>query len=352
MKKFNFSLLLLLIAGIAGAQNRNVLIEKYAATWCGYCPAATIEMDSLMQVNPRIIGLSTHYNDAMEIQDGRAATQAYVEAFPGSTIDRVKFNTESKLNVFYQNWEPLLEERLNTPSPVTVAGTAVYASSTNTINIDLTVNVVENITGEVRVNAYILEDSVTGGSQYNQRNYYFNNDPNHPYLYQAGDPILNYVHNHVLRAMAGGAFGAGNYESPTAGSEISHSFSVDVDPNWSLEHLKVIFLAQAYSSELEQREILNAERGEIDMTSAIDRQTLTNYLVYPNPVQSTFTIGTSTSKQIEVHLYDVLGKELKLGKSNFQTPALLELPANIQAGTYLLEIKEGNSINRIKINKE
>lgn len=351
MKSF-FTLVLLTLTTITFAQNRNVLIEKHSATWCGYCPAAAIEMDSLMDVNPNIIGISVHYNDIMQTPDSKVVTEAYVEAFPGSTLDRTKFDSEAKLNVFYQNWDPLIEERLNTPSPIELSGTAVFETTTREMTIVVNGNFVSNYNGDVRLNAYILEDSVTGGSNYNQRNYYFNNDPSHPYLYQAGDPILNYVHNHVLRILAGGPWGQTGFNgNHAAGQTINHTFKVDIPANYRADHMEIVLVAQAYDSNINDREILNAKRVALNSTTSIDKIAESPLRIYPNPSQGVIHLaGIQFSSDMEITLFDMLGRTVYSNGVYSTNPIYtLDIPENINAGNYILEVKGKDRVYRKEI---
>ena len=80
--------------------------------------------------------------------------------------------------------------------------------------------------GDFRFNAYLLEDNLI----HNQENS-MNDDISYPDLFGRGDPILGYVHDHVLRKMLGGPYGinpGGGDGIPlnvTPGQTYSYTFS-------------------------------------------------------------------------------------------------------------------------------
>jgi hypothetical protein len=116
-----------------------------------------------------------------------------------------------------------------------------------------------DITGPVRVNVVVVEDSVVGsGNQFDQVNA-FNTQAGHPF-YQRGNPIKNYPHRHVARFMADGTWGATGVipDNPKAGSVYTKQYSFTVNASWKPERMSLVGLVQKYSDNVGAREILQA----------------------------------------------------------------------------------------------
>jgi thiol-disulfide isomerase/thioredoxin len=335
------------------AQQRNVLIEKYSATWCGYCPAAALDMDDYMDTSDNIIGISTHFNDVMEVPEGRTATNAYILSFPGSTIDRHKFDGED-MNVFYQDWLPLVQERLATPSPLNVNAVTSYNPVSRMLDITITVDVVSADQGDFRINCFILEDSVTGGSSYNQANYYFNNDPSHP-LYGQGNPIFNYVHNHVLRKMTGGTWGTASIipNQIGAGEQYTHSYSIALNSTWDENKIKVVSLVQKYDASIEQRDIVNAFQTKSISTAGMkDLSSNSKLRIFPNPTNGSLSIdfGHDLSPNASLKMYSASGVLVWKASSLTSNSGLYTIDCYFldDNGFYFIEVLDDHKTERIK----
>ena len=248
------------ICGISQTPEKHVIIEEGTYTTCGYCPDGAVILHNIIEANPNVIGVSIHHgdNDPMTIPDGDIVNSAYIMAYPRATIERKKFPQFDEVGVGRSAWASLADVRSQITVPASIEGFAQYDAITHEITVDLNAYFYGESVNEYRVNAYIIEDSVTGGPDYNQSNYY-NNTPGHP-MYGLGNPIVGYNHMHVLRAMLGGPWGTeGVIPVPTSdGSSYSHSYTYILPEEYDYDQVKVVVLIQKYSEELNDREIINS----------------------------------------------------------------------------------------------
>ncbi len=72
-----------------------------------------------------------------------------------------------------------------------------------------------------------------------------------------------------------------------------------------------------------------------------------NLIVYPNPIKTRFVIESNTDENINIMIYDLLGKEIFRKKG--MTNSYNEFPQSATFGTYIIKIKKGDSISFLKI---
>jgi hypothetical protein len=158
-----------------------------------------------------------------------------------------------------------------------------------------------DITGPVRVNVVVVEDSVIGsGNQFDQVNA-FNTQAGHPF-YQRGNPIKNYPHRHVARFMADGTWGATGVipDNPKAGAVYTKQYSFTVNASWKPERMSLVGLVQKYSDNVGAREILQAveESLLIRSTRATLDQTESPYLKVAAGGKKTQTIKVTNDNNM------------------------------------------------------
>jgi hypothetical protein len=169
---------------------KNVLMEQYTGTWCGYCPRAIAQIDNLMLTDKKIVHISLHLSDEMTFNLNNSLFQSF--GFTGvPTVHADRSVTWSG--------------NINTITPLHSSANAGLAinvtNSGNTINATVRVKFGNSFTESLKLSVYLLEDGIIA----NQSNYY-NTDPASPY-YQKGSPIPNLVHKNVLIKIGTDMFG-------------------------------------------------------------------------------------------------------------------------------------------------
>lgn len=70
---------------------RNVVMEEFTGTWCGWCPRGMRSVELLSDIyGDRFIPIAVHYNDAFESADFKYVLDNYANgSFPGCTLNRI-----------------------------------------------------------------------------------------------------------------------------------------------------------------------------------------------------------------------------------------------------------------------
>ena len=147
-------------------------------------------------------------------------------------------------------------------SSVTVSFDSVlYNNVTRQIDVYLKAMFTGTVSGDIRFNCIIIEDSVVGtGSGYNQVNAY-NTTAGHTY-YGAGNPIVGLPHRYVARDFLGGTWGTSGVipASVNFGSVATYHYSYTVPANFDEQKISLVGLVSLYSaSGVTNRPILNAD---------------------------------------------------------------------------------------------
>lgn len=210
-----------------------VLVEDFTGSWCGYCPRVAYKLEEAANKNPNIITVGVHYGDKMEYKLVNQMISVYgITGFPTAVLNRFSAWSES-------------ENELNL-SLTREAGLGIaIATAQNGTDLDVTVEVgfAKTYNNDLALVVYLVEDGIVDP----QRNY-MNADATSPW-YQAGDPISNYVHNHVLRVALTDIFG---YTIPNYQTLERNTFTAVLSAStlgYNLQNLHVVaFVLEAAGS--------------------------------------------------------------------------------------------------------
>jgi hypothetical protein len=283
---------------------KKVLVEQATGAWCGYCPDGTVVMKDILQSYPNAIGITLHNGDAMAFTDGNTVNSTYVSGYPAGMVDRVKFPDQTAVGFSRNAWKAKTAERLATPVPIHVEASHTYDMATRQVNVTVKATFYENMSGDFRFNCYIIEDSLTGtGSQWAQANYY-NATAGHP-MYGLGNPIVGYVHNLVTRQMLGGPWGTAGVvpATVTKGSTFEKTYTYTLPAAYRPQHISLVALLQHYSTNVNDREILNADKYKLHYYIGLDEQEIVEYVnLYPNPAGNTLNVAFELTQPSGVKL--------------------------------------------------
>lgn len=108
---------------------RNVLIEEFTGTWCGYCPQGIVTMEALREryTDGSVIPVAVHYNDAMAVDSYFPITQAYSSGFPSAVLNR------ATMTYIYPTDDCVEDIELfkTYPAPAKVTATAMFNDKKN-----------------------------------------------------------------------------------------------------------------------------------------------------------------------------------------------------------------------------
>jgi len=328
---------------------KHVVIEEFTGAWCGYCPDGAAKLNEILTANPSMYGVAIHNEDAMAFTDGNTVDDTYSEGYPTGMVDRFDFAEEAYIAFNRGNWATRATQRAAMVTPVKVDITKTYNATTRALTADVTATFYGNLTGEFRLNCFIIEDGIPGiGTDYEQTNYY-TNAAQTPYY--GANPIVGYIHNHVLRAMLGGAWGSASSipATVTDNGAYTKQYTYTIPATWVPDNCKLIAVVQKYSTDNTKRDLLNAL--EIDMYDPIGIETIDpeNIVVYPNPTNGNINIVNAQNSTIM--LFNILGEEVA-SISNAALNETIDL-SSLAAGTYTIRIVSNKDVlvKKIILNK-
>ncbi|WP_276135129.1 Omp28-related outer membrane protein [Polluticoccus soli] len=323
---------------------KNVVLEIYKHLTCGPCYAIAQYADTCIAKNDAysLVSIYAGITEPFAIPEGVEADDALVGGtHPGPVFDRYKFNFFKSFRASYYATPFSIDgygERERYFERVQVYFKSVnYNSATRELKMKLAAKAWVGFSEELRFNVYLTEDSVKG------------------YQAAAPDPA-NYYHNHVLRAMLGGAWGkAGSIPSSMSkNDEAEYDFTYTVPSNYNTSKMHLIALVQAYDQNIIGRRIVNSEHKTfaeaLDIKDATPAANL-QFNVYPNPATDVLKIsfGTALPKPVELTLEDIAGRVY--GTQQVQADAELNLQ-HLAPGTYLLRIDDGQVVHTHNVIKQ
>lgn len=344
-----------------------VILQDHTGAWCQFCPQASALTEQIAATTPQVIPVIVHTNDSMAFPAGTALSQAFVDAYPSAVIDQVAFPQFEGISTLRQvEWEDRVAARLETAVPVSVRLVdATYAPSTRRLQVGVEATFFGPVTGDLRVNLWVTEDSVTGtGSGYDQANV-FHTQPGHPFE-GAGNPIMGYVHRYTLREMRGGTWGLPGI-IPNAvenGDAFMQIFNWRIKEEQEISRLRLIGLVQRYDpADLSQREILNAislPLPEVALTSISPiSPNEVSIQVAPNPFrdQVEFSFSLRQPASVKLEIMDISGRlvwsEIKENRSgeniHMQWDGRNLDKRKMPEGVYWVSIQAGSLTEYIKI---
>jgi thiol-disulfide isomerase/thioredoxin len=239
---------------------KKVLIEDITATWCGYCPDAMPRIWAIEDAHPgQIVAIAMHESDDLEA-DGSAGLSSYfaLAGYPSGRVDRIANNGEVCLNRGI--WSSVAATRANRNA---TCGLALDASAQG--KVDVYTAFTGDLSGDIRLSVYLVEDSVTG-TNLAQANYY-NTDASSPF-YQRGNPMTDYVHENVLRKMLT-TDEFGDATSATAGTAHKTSFTFNTTGYRQAQCYIVAFVERKGATN-QQHEVLNVQMVKVGQIQTWD----------------------------------------------------------------------------------
>ena len=198
------------IVGISQIPNRNVLLECFSTAICGYCPELGTWLEQMLATvdSTYLIPVCIHAGfgtDAMTTNEADTLSgDLDLQGAPSVSVNRELYYGNLGITVtpdnlgYPDNIPPLEEAEYGVVSPVSISATNNYNPDTRALSVTVNTVFYGPVTGDFRMNCYIIEDSVVGGGAgYNQHSYYYNSpaaDENPWYrvghIHQATDMLL------------------------------------------------------------------------------------------------------------------------------------------------------------------
>ncbi|MFM7775227.1 MAG: Omp28-related outer membrane protein, partial [Candidatus Kapaibacterium sp.] len=254
------------LSALAQQPVKRVLVEEFTGAWCPWCIDGPVRLDAIHdKVGDLMIPVAIHDNDSMTTTEYNQSWKPMAPFFPAGMVNRVFYSDETskKVGIDRGNWEKRTMEELAKPAVCDVTiSKPKFSAATRELSVTVDASFVTDVTGDVRLNAYIVEDKVVGkGTGWDQANAYnkLAGNESHPW-YGKGSPVVGFEHNHVFRRAMGGAWGmAGSVPAGIkSGTKASYTFTTTVPGNWNPDNLVIVGIVQVYNSDVNKCEILNA----------------------------------------------------------------------------------------------
>ena len=216
---------------------KNVLIEQYTGTWCGWCPRAIYQIENLQVTDKKIAHIALHLSDEMTFNMSLTLFQSFgFTGIPTIHADRSLVWTGNNAAI----------SPLHSPSR---AGLAIKVSGVSSnVTADVKIKFGMGFSENLKLSVYLLDDGLIA----NQANYY-NTDPTSPY-YQKGATMANFVHKNVLMKVGTNMYGdAIPPDSIGIGTTYSRTFSFSgLNPDHLAKIKVVAFITYANGSKIIQ----------------------------------------------------------------------------------------------------
>jgi len=204
-----------------------VVLEDYTGTWCGYCPNVSYAIEEIRMITDDISVVAIHYGDEMTISPGLDLINEFnISGYPTARANRT-------LEWSYPYAPTQIESLIGNDNTVAIS----IDSNTDWPLLQVQLRVVsEEDLSDHKVIAYLVENNLI----YDQVNYY-NNDEN-SYFFGMGNPIVDFVHNDVLRHSFTGALG-NPMENPTpALNDTFFNYSLEIHSSYNPANLGIVVM--------------------------------------------------------------------------------------------------------------
>jgi thiol-disulfide isomerase/thioredoxin len=160
---------------------KNVLLEQYTGTWCGWCPRAIGQIESLQSSDNQIVHVALHLSDAMTYFQNSALFQSF--GFTGVPTVHADRKTQ-------WNGDSYVISSMHSPSR---AGIALEVSGDQLqVAVIVRARFGNAFKDGLKLSVYMVHDSLVA----NQSNFY-NDDPSSEY-YQKGKEMTGFIHRNVM----------------------------------------------------------------------------------------------------------------------------------------------------------
>jgi hypothetical protein len=160
---------------------KNVLIEQYTGTWCGWCPRAINQINVLQTTDQKTIHIAHHLSDEFSFSNSMTLFQSFgFTGIPTVHADRSIV------------WNGSASEIAAMHSPSRIGISLDVTGDATRLNAAVKIKFGIRFLDGLEVTVFLLHDSLIA----NQANYY-NTDPTSPY-YKKGATMLDFIHRNVL----------------------------------------------------------------------------------------------------------------------------------------------------------
>lgn len=295
----------MLTSGTALAQDRHILLEEFSTARCGFCPDGTLIAAQVVRDHPSVIWVTHHAGfgvDSMTTPESKAIAGAFTNFAPGACIDRGVYPKHvspyieeyGKIATTRSKWDSVITAHLGDEQYAALTISSSYDPSTTEISVSVDVQFSAlPPAGDIRMNLFIVEDSVIGyGEGYDQKNYY-DGTSSHP-MYGLGNPIVGYAHHRVVSGVPTGDWGAEGIipTIPELGTSYDYSWTGPLTAVWDKHNqnrpdlISFVAFLSYYDVDPKKRQVIHAAEAHLDVQTsapALPDDITLSIQAYPNP---------------------------------------------------------------------
>jgi len=355
-----------MIYGLSEALPKKVVVEEGTGTWCGWCPRGFVALEQ-MAVDYKDVALliSIHNYDPMTDAEYDAGFVGTISGFPSGHVDRKEIAIDPNDPSTGYGFDDAVENLDNRLVPVQIDVQTAYDAENRTVQITGTAHTsIATQNNALRFNCVLTEDGVTGTSDpvnqlldYDQTNYYAGGANGAMGGFESlPDPVpaSQITYNFVARAILGGFYGSENSipDALGAGEYFDFNYTYTVPASFNPANMKAI----VFISDEETGEILNGDDAPVTGTVSVPLVPVGKSALYPNPASDfmNLSVDFQTADKVTMNIYDTNGRLIQslgeLSLANGKTLQQISV-AQLQAGMYILELRNKNSVTALPFTK-
>lgn len=348
----------LAITGVVPAPGKRVVAEEATGTWCVWCPRGAVWMDYMADnFKDYFVGIAVHNGDPMAVAeyDGGLTSLPGFTGFPSVAMHRDNIIDPLELEADFFS-------RI-TENPIAIlTNGASYDENTRQMDISVTVDFKEAISGDYRINLVIVEDGVTGtGSGYNQANAYAGGSFGEMGGYEDLPnpvPASQMVYDHVGRALLAGFDGLENsFPASVDDGETHHVFfNYTLPTAYEYDNIHLVALLITPDGTIDNATSTTIDEaianGLVVSNTQVDAN-LTSVNIGPNPFRNVTNIRLEVEKTapVSMQVFDgtgrlVASRDYGMLQGEFVFPFEA---SKLESGVYFVQIKVGEKLLQKKL---
>jgi hypothetical protein len=293
-----------------------VVLEEATGTWCTYCPGAAMGIEDLLKNGYKVAAIAYHGGDIYENPVSRARLDYYpaITGYPTVMFDGTLSYVGGEHSIsMYNNYVPLVEQRLVKPAYAKVSLAQDILFSGNTLSAQVNIQSLSPVRNENLVlHAALTESKI-------------------PEAWQDMTE-LNALERFFFADSTGTAVDLSDKSEQVA-------VQYTIDPSWELENLELIVFLQDKVT----KEIINGAKGKPSV--GISEFSESGLQLFPNPAASHFTIRGIDKADIAI--YDLTGMvvlETRIGDGENRIGI-----SSLENGFYMVKVLTGKKATTLRL---
>lgn len=203
---------------------RNVLVEEFTGSWCGYCPLGIVGMDYMKEKygDKGYIGVAGHIDDPLE----SSSYIKVIEQFTSGSYPNAMINRNFNVIPYSYNLEELYLQESKYPTYLNISLTCELDEDTGKLTVSSFTEFAKDMEATNLELAFILTENNLG--PYTQTNFYANNKEGEMGGWENLGSKVSTIYNEVAREIIS-PFGIVNSLPSEIKKGKSYNFSIDFD---------------------------------------------------------------------------------------------------------------------------